>query len=182
MAAIIPVVVYGINHLKDCMRSSISLHALIKKSMQTQTNILNAVSASKRQLSMETASVLITCISGDLDMFSPEGRQALIDSIHSKTRRSDMCCPDNIDEQQATVAPAFVQRSKQSLYHIENYFTSGMWKLLRADPVNREAVYREIAKLLVQLGLSRPEEKFWGHLVGFIQWLMNLPWITFITT
>ena len=86
-----------------------------------------------------------------------------------------MGCPDNIDEQQATDATACVHCNKQSLYHIENYFTPGMWKLLRADQLNREVLYVEIAKFLVQLGLSRPEEKFWGHLVGFIQWANEVP-------
>ena len=86
-----------------------------------------------------------------------------------------MGCSDNIDEQQATDATACVHCNKQSLYHIENYFTPGMWKLLRADQLDREVVYVEIAKLLVQLGLSRPEEKFWGHLVGFIQWANEVP-------
>ena len=175
MAAIIPVVFSEISHLKACMRSKMSLDALIKVSKQTQTTILNAVSASTCELSMETASVLITCISDDLELFSPEGRQALIDSIHSKTRRSDMGCPDNIDEQQATDAIACVHCNKQSLYHIENYFTPGMWKLLRQDQLNREVLYVEIAKFLVQLGLSRPEEKFWGHLAGFIQWANEVP-------
>ena len=91
-----------------------------------------------------------------------------------------MGCPDNIDEQQATDATACVHCNKQSLYHIENYFTPGLWKLLRADQLNREVLYVEIAKFLVQLGLIRPEEKFWGHLVGFIQWanevLMDNPY------
>ena len=129
-----------------------SLDTLIKVSKETQTTILNAVSASTCDLSTYTASVLITCISDDLELFNPEGRQALIDSIHSKTRRSDMGCPDNIDEQQATDATACVHCNKQSLYHIENYFTPGMWKLLRADQLNREVVYVEIAKLLAQQG------------------------------
>ena len=41
--------------------------------------------------------------------------------------------------------------------------------------VNREAVHLEIAKLLVQLGLHRPKETFWGHLLGFIQWATEAP-------
>ena len=107
-----------------------SLDAAIKVSLQTHTTILNTVSAYTRDISVETASALVHCISQDMQMFSPECRQALIDSIHSKTSRSDMGCSGNIDEQQATDASAFVQRNKQSLYHIENYFTPGMWKLL----------------------------------------------------
>ena len=36
-------------------------------------------------------------------------------------------------------------------------------------------MHLEIAKLLVQLGLHRPKEKFWGHLLGFIQWATEAP-------
>ena len=46
---------------------------------------------------------------------------------------------------------------------------------IRAVHVNREAVPLEIAKILVQLGLHRPKEKFWGHLLGFIQWATEAP-------
>ena len=74
MAAIIPVVFSAIFHLKACMNSRMNLDALIKVSKQTQTTILNAVSASTCELPMETASVLIACMSDDLELFSREGR------------------------------------------------------------------------------------------------------------
>ena len=164
------------------MRSGMSPDAAIKVSQQTKTTILKTVSGYTGDISADTASALIACISEDLELFSPECRQTLIDSIISKTLQSDMGCSDNIDEQQATDATACVHRNKQSLYHIENYFTPGMWKLLRTDQLNKEVLYVEIAKFLVQLGLIRPEEKFWGHLVGFIQWLMKFPWIILLTT
>ena len=146
-----------------------SLDAAIKLSQETKTTILKTVSGYPGDISADTASALIACISEDLELFSPECRQTLIDSIISKTLQSDMGCSDNIDEQQATVATGLVQCNEQSLYHIENYLTHAIWKRLRAVDVDREGVYLEIAKLLVRLGLHRPEETFWGHLVGFIQ-------------
>ena len=110
-----------------------------------------------------------------MQMFSPECRQALIDSINSKTSRNDMGRSDNTDEQQAAAVPALAKRSKQSLHNIKNYLTNSIWKRLIAVQVNRDSVYLDIAKLLVKLGLHRPQETFWGHLVGFIQWATEVP-------
>ena len=59
------------------------------------------------------------------------------------------------------------------MYHDENYFTQKIWSKLREHTVNRTMVYLEIGKLLVQLRLQRPQEKFWGHLVGTLQWAME---------
>ena len=108
-------------------------------------------------------------------MFSPECRQALIDCINSKTSRNDMQPSDNIDEQQAAAVHTFAKPAKQSLFIIENYLTDSIWRRLIAVQVNRESVYLDVAKLLIKLGLSRPEEKLWGHLVGFIQWATEVP-------
>ena len=82
---------------------------------------------------------------------------------------------DNIDEQQAAAVPILAKPAKQSLYHIENYLTNAIWRRLIAVQVNRESVYLDIAKLLIKLGLSRPEEKCWAYLVGFIQWATEVP-------
>ena len=159
-----------------------SLDAAIKLSQETKTTILKTVSGYPGDISADTASALIACISEDLEMFSPECRQTLIDSINSKTSRSDMGCSDNSDEQPAAASTVLAGRRKQSLYHIENYLTHAIWKRLRAVPVNREVVYLEIAKLLVQLGLHRLKEKFWGHLFALYNGLPKLPWIILITT
>ena len=59
------------------------------------------------------------------------------------------------------------------MYYVENYFTQKIWQRLREPNLNRQMVYLEITKLLVQLGLHRPQEKFWGHLVGTLQWAMD---------
>ena len=157
------------------MRSGMKADAVIRISQQEATNIVNRVSTYPRTISVETASALVNCISEDLEMFSPESRQLLIDSINSKTSRGDNVPFDNSDVQTATVANAAVLREKQSMYHIENYLTQAMWKRLCAVHLNREVVYLEIVKLLVNLGLHRPKEPFWGHLVAFIQWATVIP-------
>ena len=108
-------------------------------------------------------------------MFSPEHRRELIDSINSKTSRPDVGCLDNSDVQRDTVGAEVVPRSKQSMYHIENYMTPEIWSLLRAPHVNREVAYLEISKLLVLLGLIRPKEPLWGHLLAFVQWATVTP-------
>ena len=157
------------------MRSGMKADAVIRISQQTAANLLRTVSAYPRAIPVETASALVNCISEDLEMFSPESRQLLIDSINSKTSRGDNVPFDNSDVQTATVANAAVLREKQSMYHIENYLTQAMWKRLCTVHLNREVVYLEIVKLLINLGLHRPKEPFWGHLVGFIQWATEVP-------
>ena len=141
-----------------------------KLSRQTATNIINAISRYPRPISGETANALIACISENSLFFPPECRCALIDSINNKSSHND------IDEQRATVASVFVQTGpSQSLNHIENYLTHTIWKRLRAVHVNREAVFWSIAKLLAKLGLHRPMETFWIHLLNFIQWATDAP-------
>ena len=126
-----------------------SLDAAIKLSQETKTTILKVVCNYPPEISLDTASALIACISEDLELFSPECRQTLIDSIISKTLQSDMGCSDNSDEQQATVATGLVQCNKHSLYHIENYLTHAIWKALRQPCVSRDSVYADIAHILV---------------------------------
>ena len=52
-------------------------------------------------------------------------------------------------------------------------FTQKIWQELREPNLNRQMVYLEITRLLVQLGMHRPQEKSWGHLVGTLQWAME---------
>ena len=59
------------------------------------------------------------------------------------------------------------------MFHVENYLTQKIWHRIREPNVNRSMVYLEITRLLVQLGLHRPQEKLWGHLVGTLQWAMD---------
>ena len=160
MTGILNAVASRIKYLAVCTNANVDRDATMKLAEQNKTAILKLVSDYPRELSLDAASALIRCISQDLEMFSPECRQELIDCINSKTSRNDMQPSDNIDEQQAAAVPAFAKPAKQSLYHIENYLTNSIWRRLIAVQVNRESVYLDIAKLLIKLGLSRPEEKF----------------------
>ena len=123
------------------MRSGMKADAVIRISQQEATNIVNRVSTYPRTISVETASALVNCISEDLEMFSPESRQLLIDSINSKTSRGDNVPFDNSDVQTATVANAAVLRERQSMYHIENYLTQAMWKRLCAVHLNLSLIH-----------------------------------------
>ena len=69
-----------------------SLDAAIKLSQETKTTILKTVSGYTGDISADTASALIDCISEDFELFSPECRQTLIDSIIRKTLQSDVGC------------------------------------------------------------------------------------------
>ena len=89
-AIIIASVACRIRDLRGGMRSGMSLDAAIKLSQETKTTILKVVFNYPRELSLDTASALIRCISQDMEMFSPECRQTLIDSIISKTLQSDV--------------------------------------------------------------------------------------------
>ena len=162
MSALATLVRARIDYLRVCYRSGIKPDRVMKISQETVSTILKTVSDFPKPISVETASELVTAISEDLELFSPEHRRELIDSINSKTSRPDMGCLDNSDVQRATVGAEVVPRSKQSMYHIENYMTPEIWSLLRAPHVNREVAYLEISKLLVLLGLIRPKEPFWA--------------------
>ena len=175
MTGILNAVASRVKYLAVCLNANVDRDATMKLAEQNKKLILKLVSDYPRELSLDAAGAMIRCISQDLEMFSPECRQELIDCINSKTSRNDMQPSDNIDEQQAAAVPELVRQAKQKLYYIENYLTNGIWRRLIAVQVNRESVYLDIAKLLIKLGLSRPEEKFWGHLVGFIQWANDVP-------
>ena len=175
MTQLINAVASRIKYLAVCTNANVDRDATMKLAEQNKTLILKLVSDYPRELSLDAASALIRCISQDLEMFSPECRQELIDCINSKTSRNDMQPFDIIDEQQAAAASAHRRQAKQELFYIENYLTNAIWRRLIAVQVNRESVYLDIAKLLIKLGLSRPEEKCWAHLVGFIQWATEVP-------
>ena len=175
MTGILNAVASRTKYLAVCLNANVDRDATMKLAEQNKTAILKLVSDYPRELSLDAAGAMIRCISQDLEMFSPECRQELIDCINSKTSRNDMQPFDIIDEQQAAAASAHRRQAKQELFYIENYLTNAIWRRLIAVQVNRESVYLDIAKLLIKLGLSRPEEKFWAHLVGFIQWATEVP-------
>ena len=82
-AIIIASVACRIRDLRGGMRSGLSLDAAIKLSQETKTTILKVVCTYPPEISLDTASALIACISEGLELFSPECRQTLIDSIIS---------------------------------------------------------------------------------------------------
>ena len=170
MAALLGVVGKRIDYLKVCQKCGLESDKWKKITEEAKKTILNTLVSYREDISVEIATALISCIAEDSTLLTDEDRQILIDSITSKTRHSDVGYVDYIDNQPAAAANVFARRSKQTLYNIENYLTHELWKGLREAHVNRQVVYTKITFLLVQLGLHRPREKFWGHLVGFIQW------------
>ena len=175
MTQILNAVASRIKYLAVCLNANVDRDATMKLAEQNKTAILKLVSDYPRELSLDASGALIRCISQDLELFSSECRQELIDCINSKTSRNDMQPFDIIDEQQAAAVPAHRRQAKQELFYIENYLTNAIWRRLIAVQVNRESVYLDIAKLLIKLGLTRPEEKCWAYLVGFIQWATEVP-------
>ena len=175
MTGILNAVASRTKYLSVCLNANVDRDATMKLAEQNKTLILKLVSDSPRELSLDAAGAMIRCISQDLEMFSPECRQELIDCINSKTSRNDIQLSDNIVGQQAVAERAHTRHPKQQLYYIENYFPNCIWRRLISVHVNRELVYLDIAKLLIKLGFTRPEEKFWAHLVGFIQWATEVP-------
>ena len=160
MAALLPLVSKRINYLKACSRCGIESDKWLKLQEEAKGAILNTLVSYRGAISVEIASALITCIAEDCTLFTTDCRQVLIDSITSKTRDCDMGCVNYIDEQPAAAATVLARRSKQTLYHIENYLTHAIWKGLREAHVNRQVVYTQIGRLLVHLGLHRPKQKF----------------------
>ena len=175
MTGILNAVASRTRYLAVCLNANVDRDATRKLAEQCKTLILKLVSDYPRELSLDAAGALIRCISEDLELFSSECRQELIDCINSKTSRNDIQPSDNIVGQQAVAERAHTRHPKQQLYYIENYFPNCIWRRLISVHVNRELVYLDIAKLLIKLGFTRPEEKFWAHLVGFIQWATEVP-------
>ena len=175
MAGVLHAVASRTKFLAVCYKANMDRDATRKLAEQCKTLILKLVSDYPRELSLDAAGALIRCISEDLELFSSECRHELIDCINSKTSRNDIQPSDNIVGQQAVAERAHTSHRKQQLYYIENYFPNSIWRRLISVHVNREMVYLDIAKLLIKLGFTRPEEKFWAHLVGFIQWATEVP-------
>ena len=55
------------------------------------------------------------------------------------------------------------------MYYVENYFTPSIWQQLGAPEFNR-GLFVDIMRLFCKLGMHRPREEFWDHLVGTLQW------------
>ena len=139
---------------------------------ETRTIILNSITNYPHSIPVETASALITSVVEDVELFDLQDRCAIVESVNAKTSQNDHV-PTIADQRGNDRFTNEKLLPRQSMYHVENYFTQKIWSKLREHNVNRSMVYLEITKLLVQLGLQRPQEKFWGHLVGTLQWAME---------
>ena len=172
MATLLQQVNSRINHLKTCKRAGYEGESLRKHIEETRQIILSSIENYTRAIPVETASALINSVVEDNDLFVQADRCAILDAVNSKT-----CQQDTITEIHGATYNdrAVSQRGlpRQSMYNVENYLTQKIWHRLREPNVNRSMVYLEITRLLVQLGLHRPQEKFWGHLVGTLQWAMD---------
>ena len=171
MASLLPVINARINHLKTCKRAGVGGESLQKTIDDTRTIILDHIAKFPKAIPVETASALINAVLEDNDLFGIEDRCAIVDSVNSKTCQHDVISdiPGARNDRVAVDRTA----PRQSMYNVENYFTQKIWHRLREPNMNKHMVYLEITKLLVQLGLHRPIEKFWGHLVGTIQWAVD---------
>ena len=122
---------------------------------------------------METASAIIQSVVEDEDLFDLQARCAIVGSVNAKTCQNDYV-PTVADQRGNDRVTNEKLLPRQSMYHVENYFTQKVWSKLREhNHGNRTMVYLEIGRLLVALGMQRPQEKFWGHLVGTLQWAME---------
>ena len=134
MTGILNAVASRIKYLAVCLNANVDRDATMKLAEQNKKLILKLVSDYPRELSLDAAGAKIRCISQDLEMFSPECRQALIDCLNSKISRNDMQPSDNIDEQQAAAVHTIAKPAKPSLFYIDNYLTC----LLYTSPSPRD--------------------------------------------
>ena len=172
MAALLPTVQARIVHLQTCKRAGMGGASYLNIVSDTRTIILNSITNYPHSIPVETASALISCVVEDGDLFDLQDRCAIVESVNAKTCQNDHV-PTVADQRGNDRFTNEKLLPRQSMYHVENYFTQKIWSKLREHNVNRSMVYLEISKLLVQLGLQRPQEKFWGHLVGTLQWAME---------
>ena len=172
MAALLPSIQARIKHLKTCKKAGLSGDSYMKMVCETRTIILTAITNYPKTIPVETASALIQSVVEDAELFDLQDRCAIVESVNSKT-----CQNDHIGQIADPRGNDRFANEKllpiQSMYNVENYLTQKIWSRLREHNVNRSMVYLEITKLLVQLGLQRPREQIWGHLVGTLQWAME---------
>ena len=112
MAGVLHAVASRTKFLAVCYKANMDRDATRKLAEQCKTLILKLVSDYPRELSLHDAGALIRCISEDLELFSSECRQELIDCINSKTSRNDFQPSGNIDEQQAVAVRAHTRHAK----------------------------------------------------------------------
>ena len=173
MAALLPTVQARIVHLQTCKRAGTCGASYLNIVRDTRTIILNSITNYPHSIPVETASALIASVVEDGDLFDLQDRCAIVESVNAKTCQNDYV-PTVADQRGNDRVTNEKLLPRQSMYHVENYFTQKVWSKLREhNHGNRTMVYLEIGRLLVSLGMQRPQEKFWGHLVGTLQWAME---------
>ena len=172
MAALLPTIQARINHLQTCKKAGMCGDSYMNIVRDTRTIILNSITNYPHSIPVETASALITSVVEDVELFDLQDRCTIVESVNAKTSQNDHV-PTIADQRGNDRFTNEKLLPRQSMYNVENYFTQKIRTRLREHNVNRNMVYLEITKLLVQLGLQRPQEKFWGHLVGTLQWAME---------
>ena len=173
MAALLPTVQARINHLRCCKNAGMGGDAYLNCVRETTTIIINCITNFRHSIPVESASALITSVVDDPNLFSLADRQAIVESINEKTSQNDHV-PAVADQRGNDRFGTEKLMPRQSMYHVENYFTQKIWTMLReSNSGNRTMVYLEIGRLLASVGMQRPQEKFWGHLVGTLQWALE---------
>ena len=137
--------------------------------MAAENNIVNCVDKYPCGLSLPTATALIQILSEDVSLFPDASRQHMVDKINSKIGWAVE--GTNLDP----LVPVVSTSTKQTMLYPENYFTEAIWRGLLDDETPQTDVYMQICAVFVRLGLSRPQETFWGVLVATLQWGSNNP-------
>ena len=82
---------------------------------------------------------------------------------------------DTVSNDVVAILPAGPMHGKQTMLYPENYFTESIWRGILDSEARDCDVYMPIVAVLVRVGLSRPQETFWGSLVATLQWGSNNP-------
>ena len=168
MAAMIQALSTRIKYLQSLRlhRSEDEMRSIV---MAAESNIVNFVDKYPCGLSIPTATALIEILSEDVTLFPEASRRLMVEKVNSKI--GWVAEGTNLD----TLLPAVSTSAKQTMLHPENYFTEAIWRGLLDDETPQTDVYMQICAVLVRLGLSRPQETFWGVLVATLQWGSNNP-------
>ena len=134
----------------------------------TEGNIEQCIDKYPYTISVATATALIELLSEDTTLFSDRFRRLIIEKVNSRLGTE----PDNANlSHNANLS----LNGKQTMMYPENYFTDHIWNGIMDGESSQHDIYMHIVAVLVRLGLSRPQETFWGILVATIQWGSNNP-------
>ena len=134
----------------------------------TEGNIEQCIDKYPYTISVATATALIELLSEDTTLFSDRFRRLIIEKVNSRLGTE----PDNAN---LSLMSAGTINGKQTMMYPENYFTDHIWNGIMDGESSQHDIYMHIVAVLVRLGLSRPQETFWGILVATIQWGSNNP-------